>query len=200
MPPQTLLLATRNADKIVEIKEALRGLDIELISAASFAEIPEVEEDQPDLTGNAIKKAVTLARLTGMTALADDTGLEVDALNGAPGVFSSRYSGPNATYASNVQKLLLDLQGIEAAQRTARFRCVIAIARGEQVSTVEGVCEGLILEAPQGSDGFGYDPVFMIPDLRKTFAELSVAEKNFISHRGQALRKARVVLEEFFQS
>lgn len=200
MPPQTLLLATRNADKIVEIKEALRGLDIELISAASFAEIPEVEEDQPDLTGNAIKKAVTLARLTGMTALADDTGLEVDALNGAPGVFSSRYSGPNATYASNVQKLLLDLQGIEAAQRTARFRCVIAIARGEQVSTVEGVCEGLILEAPQGSDGFGYDPVFMIPDLRKTFAELSVAEKNFISHRGQALRKARVVLEDIFQS
>ncbi len=200
MPPQTLLLATRNADKIVEITEALRGLDLELVSAASFAEIPEVEEDQPDLAGNAIKKAVTLARLTGMTALADDTGLEVDALNGAPGVFSSRYSGPNATYASNVQKLLRDLQGIEDGHRTARFRCVIAIARGEQISTVEGVCEGVILEAPRGCDGFGYDPVFLIPDLRKTFAELSVAEKNFISHRGQALRKARVVLEDIFQS
>jgi len=198
-PPRSLLLATQNADKIIEMRDVLRDLDIELISAASLEGIPPVDEDQDTLAGNAVKKALTLSQLTGMIALADDTGLEVDALGGAPGVYSSRYSAPEATYAANVARLLREMQNIPESARTARFRCVIAIARDGHVNTVEGVCEGLITATPRGTDGFGYDPVFWVPDLRKTFAELSLAEKNLISHRGRALRKARAVLEEIFR-
>jgi len=191
-----LLLATRNRDKVEEIREALAGLEIDLLTVDELGPLPEVIEDQETLKGNAIKKAATLASLSGLLSLADDTGLEVDALNGAPGVYSSRYSGENATYAENVTRLLSELEGVLPAERTARFRCVIAIADARGVETVDGVCEGLIIDEPRGSGGFGYDPVFMVPDTGKTMAELSMAEKNRISHRGRALARMRVVLEK----
>jgi len=191
-----LLLATRNRDKVEEIREALAGLEIDLLTVDELGPLPEVIEDQETLKGNAIKKAATLASLSGLLSLADDTGLEVDALNGAPGVYSSRYSGENATYAENVTRLLSELEEVRPAERTARFRCVIAIADARGVETVDGVCEGLIIDEPRGTGGFGYDPVFMVPDTGKTMAELSMAEKNRISHRGRALARMRVVLEK----
>ncbi len=196
-PPCQVLLATHNADKVKEISLFLQGLPVELLTAKQFPHIPQVEEDEPTLIGNAIKKARTLAQATGLMTLADDTGLEVDALNGAPGVYSSRYAGENVSYSQNVDKLLADLAGVEPAQRTARFRCVIAIAGRELIQTVEGVCEGLILQSRRGHGGFGYDPVFFVPATSATFAEMDLAEKNRISHRGLALVKARQVLQTF---
>lgn len=189
-----ILLATKNRHKVHEMRALLASLPFELLSAADMPELPEVDEDQPTLAGNAMKKAETLLRITGLPSLADDTGLEVEALGGAPGVFSSRYSGPGATYASNVAKLLRALDGVPAERRHARFRTVIAFARPEGTQTVEGVCEGEIIQAPRGDGGFGYDPVFLISSLGKTLAELSLEEKNRISHRGAALRRLRELL------
>ena len=194
-----LLLATRNQDKVVEISDALAGLAIELVTVDELGPLPDVIEDQETLQGNAIKKAATLASISRLPALADDTGLEVDALHGAPGVFSSRYSGEGATYAENVAKLLNDMRDIPERGRTARFRCVMAIANSHGVDTVDGVCEGMILEAPRGTGGFGYDPVFVPLASEKSFAELTLAEKNRISHRGLALRKVRAHLEGMLQ-
>lgn len=196
-PPCQVLLATHNADKVKEISLFLQGLPVELLSAKQFPHIPQVEEDEATLIGNAIKKARTLAQATGLMTLADDTGLEVDALNGAPGVYSSRYAGEHVSYSQNVDKLLADLAGVEPAKRTARFRCVIAVANGEMIHTVEGVCEGLILESRRGEGGFGYDPVFFVPSAGVTFAEMDLAEKNRISHRGLALVQARQVLASY---
>jgi len=190
---KTLVLATRNWDKVREMREVLAGCGWEILSLEDFPEAPEVVEDGATVAANAIKKAVTIARHTGLVALADDTALEVDALGGAPGVCSSRYAGPGATYADNVRKLLRDLDGVPEERRTARFRCVIAIA-AERVETVEGVCEGLITAAPRGTNGFGYDPVFLVPSMGKTFAEMSSEQKHSVSHRGQALRKAKELL------
>ncbi|HPN36500.1 MAG TPA: XTP/dITP diphosphatase [bacterium] len=194
--PCILLLATNNADKAAEMRDFFTGLNLVLRTAAEFPQIPAVEEDQPTLQGNAVKKASALAAATGLLSLADDTGLEVDALNGRPGVYSSRYAGENASYSENVDKLLAELQDIPAAQRSARFRCVIALANGSRVETVEGVCEGVILTARQGQGGFGYDPVFFLPEIGRTFAEMSLEEKNRISHRGRALQQARRLLEK----
>ena len=189
-----LLLATKNRDKVAEIRHALSGLHLELISAADRDDLPEIEEDAETLTGNAIKKAQTLFRLTGIPSLADDTGLEVDALDGAPGVYSSRYSGTNASYADNVEKLLRELAEVPDTLRSARFRTVIALADSDGTATVEGVCEGKIIAAARGEAGFGYDPVFYYPPAQKTFAEMTAEQKNAISHRGIALRKAAELL------
>ena len=144
---------------------------------------------------NAIKKAKTIAQFTGLTAVADDTGLEVDYLNGAPGVFSSRYSGVNATYADNVRKLLLEMQGVRREKRTARFRCVVALSDGKNSETVEGVCEGVITEQPRGGNGFGYDPVFYLPEFDCTFTEMELTKKNEISHRAKAFLNLKELLE-----
>jgi XTP/dITP diphosphohydrolase len=190
-----LLLATRNADKVTEIKQALSSLHVDIIAADEIPELPAVVEDSSSLEGNALKKALTLSHATGLLTLADDTGLEVDALNGAPGVHTSRYAGEKASYDDNVDKLLSNLKDIPLESRTARFRCVIAIVYDNYQKTVMGICEGLILDHRQGSGGFGYDPVFFVPETRCTMAELSVEEKNKISHRGLALKKSLYVLE-----
>lgn len=192
----TLLLATNNADKVVEMRDFFSGLNLLLRTAAEFPQIPAVEEDQPTLQGNAIKKALALAAATGLLSLADDTGLEVDALDGRPGVYSSRYAGENASYSENVDRLLAELQDVPAARRSARFRCVIALVDNDRVETVEGVCEGVILTGRQGRGGFGYDPVFFLPEIGRTFAEMNLEEKNRISHRGRALQQARQLLEK----
>lgn len=185
-----LLIATHNPKKLKEIKAifAIPGLD--LVSALDFPDVPEVVEDGLTFQENAAKKAATLARATGLWALADDSGLEVDALNGAPGVHSARYAGEPVKYAANNKKLLAALQG--EPNRRARFRCVIALSDPQgNVRQVDGTCEGVITEALRGRKGFGYDPLFLPEGHSTTFAEMEDVEKNRISHRGRALAKAR---------
>jgi XTP/dITP diphosphohydrolase len=193
-PISTLVLATRNQDKIIEIREALAGLPIQFFSVADFPDAPEVIEDGETLEANAIKKALAIHRHTNLPAVADDTGLMVDALNGAPGVYSSRFAGPNATYSDNVKKLLRSMEGIPALQRTAEFCSVMALAVDGKTHCVEGRCRGEITFAPRGDSGFGYDPVFLVPELNKTFAELTITEKNQLSHRGRALAAFKSLL------
>lgn len=185
--PETILLASANPHKVAELRQILEKYGIELKSTRDFPEGKEVDEDQPTLEGNALKKARYWNRLTGLPALADDTGLEVEALNGAPGVYSARYAGENVTYTQNVEKLLRELGG--SRNRQSQFRTVIAYVDGGLEHCFEGVCRGEITTEPKGEKGFGYDPVFYPEGFRKTFAELDAAEKNSISHRGRALQK-----------
>ncbi len=193
-----LVLATHNRDKVRELAHALLGLPVDVRSLDDFGPWPEVEETGATLEENALLKADAAVAHFGLPALADDTGLEVDALGGAPGVYSSRYAGLDVSYEDNVRKLVHELTEVPSDRRGARFRCVIALVdpAGRRV-TVEGACEGRILEAPRGTGGFGYDPVFLVPELGKTFAELSLEEKRTVSHRGRALLKARDVLLEW---
>lgn len=186
-----LLIATRNPHKLEEIQQIfdLPGLDI--VSALDYPQIPEVVEDGLTLEANAVKKAVTLAVATGLWALADDSGLEVEALDGAPGVYSARYAGEPPDYAANNQKLLAELDGV--TDRAAQFRCVIALSEPSgRAQYVEGVCKGTIAGGLRGSNGFGYDPLFVPDGYTETFAELPSDEKNRISHRGRALAQARM--------
>ena len=198
MQPIKLLIATRNRDKLREFANILRFQPFSLLTIDDLQDPPNVEEDQGSLHGNAVKKAMTLHQHFLLPSLADDTGLEVDALNGAPGVYSSRYAGPNAAYRENVDKLLRELAETPDEQRTARFRTVMALAHKGQVYTVEGVCEGLILREQRGAGGFGYDPIFFYPPMAKTLAEMSLQEKNRISHRALALQKMIGVIEQLF--
>ena len=192
-----LVLATNNQDKIREIKHLLDDLSVTVLTRDDFQEFPNVEETGTSLEENALLKASAIAKFCDLPALADDSGLEVDALGGAPGVYSSRYAGEDATYADNNRKLIQQLQGLPREKRTARFHCVIAIdwADGTR-DTVEGVAEGYITEDTAGKEGFGYDPVFFYPPEGKRFSEMTLEEKNLVSHRGQALQKARDVIIE----
>ena len=185
--PTKILLASGNQHKIQELRQVLQPLGIELKSTLDYPGSEEVVEDKPDLEGNALKKARFWQKKAGLPALADDTGLEVDALNGEPGVYSARYAGENATYRDNVDKLLYELTNAE--NRNARFRTVIAFVTDKEEHIFEGVCEGVITKVAKGSKGFGYDPIFKPAGYEKTFAELSSEEKNKISHRGRALQK-----------
>src|SRR5688500_1545288 len=188
-----VVLASANPKKVVELREILdgAGLDIELVPRPP--ELPEVVEDADTFVGNARLKAAALLAATGLPALADDSGLEVDALDGAPGVWSARYAGEGAGDAANNTKLLLALREVPAERRTARFRASLALADvagplGDEVLTADGVCEGVILDAPRGTGGFGYDPLFFAPELGQTFAEAGVGPKGHLSHRARAMR------------
>ena len=193
-----LILATRNKDKLKEIQALLSDLDIDIVSLDEAENAPHVVEDGKTFMENAFKKAKVIAEATGIMALADDSGLEVDALDGAPGVYSARYSGENASDASNNEKLLADLEGVPAGKRSARFSCVIVVYHpsGRWIST-EDKCEGEITEKSIGDRGFGYDPVFYLPSLNCTMAQLSAEEKNRLSHRGKALEKLKSELPGF---
>lgn len=194
-----IVLATANWDKILELRHALEGLPVEILTRDDFPGVPEVTEDGSTLEDNALKKARALCEATGIVAMGDDTGLEVAALDGAPGVFSGRFAGPKATYADNLRKLLRDMEGVPKERRGARFRCVIALVEPNGVEVlVEGTCEGTILTEPRGSGGFGYDPVFSVPPDGRTFAEMTVEEKDKISHRGRAMARMRRLLAERF--
>ncbi|HDH58257.1 MAG TPA: RdgB/HAM1 family non-canonical purine NTP pyrophosphatase [Bacteroidetes bacterium] len=182
-----ILIASRNPDKLREIQNKVSSLDIQIVSPKDFPNLPEIEEDGDTLEANAIKKAVALHKLTNLPALADDTGLEVEALDGRPGLYSARYAGPEATYQDNVKKLLEELQGVPEERRGAVVRCVLAYASGPDVKLFEGAVKGMITDKPQGKNGFGYDPVFFIPEEGKTFAQMPLERKNSISHRGLAL-------------
>lgn len=193
-----LLVATRNKGKLKELEELLSPLGIEVLSLADVPPIPEIEEDGDSFTANAIKKAQETSRLTGYVCLADDSGLVVDALGGQPGIYSARFAGENASDEENNDKLLKLMKDIEERDRTARFVCVIAVAdTNGKTATVEGICEGRIGFTPQGENGFGYDPLFIPEGFDKSFAQLSSKEKQNISHRGQALRKAIPVITSF---
>jgi len=192
-----IVLATHNRGKMEEMSAILGHLPFELLALDAFPEIGDIPETGNTLKENAFIKAETVHRLTGLPALADDTGLEVDALNGAPGIYSARYAGADATFDDNYQKMLKELHGIPVEKRTARFRTVIAFVNGGEKEWVEGVAEGRILEEKRGIGGFGYDPIFYYPPLRKTFAELDSVEKNSISHRGRALRNFCGILEKW---
>ncbi len=190
-----LLLASRNRHKIEELQQMLDGLNIEVISLDDVADIPVIEEDGNTFSENASKKARLTAMHTGFTCLADDSGLVVDSLEGQPGVYSARFAGEDADDRKNNHKLLQMLQGFEDEKRRARFVCVIAISDPQgNICTVEGKCEGRIDYEERGTGGFGYDPLFIPEGYTRTFAQLSREEKNRISHRGQALLKARTLL------
>lgn len=189
MRMNTIILASRNSDKIEELRSTLQGFDLELKSALDFPELQEVVEDKKTLEGNALKKARYVHRKTGLPALADDTGLEVDALDGRPGVYSARYAGNDATYQQNVDKLLEELAGVDAKDRGAQFRTVAAFVRENESHTFQGVCRGTIIEEERGAGGFGYDPVFQPEGYEQTFAELDADIKNDISHRAKAVAK-----------
>ena len=189
-----IVLATRNPGKVAEMRALLTGLPVALHAASSIDGAPDVEEDAPTLEGNARKKAEALYAFTGLPALADDTGLEVEALGGRPGVHAARYAGPACDAVANRALLRRELAGI--ANRAAQFRTVIAFADGETVRFFEGVCRGRILDEERGAGGFGYDPLFVPDGETRTFAELSPDEKNAISHRGRALRSFAAYLHE----
>lgn len=192
---KTIFLASGNPDKVKELRQMLEPLGCKLMSVLDHPGVDEVEEDQSTLEGNALKKARFWHHHTGLHALADDTGLEVDALDGEPGVFSARYAGESVTYEENVIKLLENMAG--KSNRHARFRTAVAFVGGEE-KLFEGICEGKIIESPRGEGGFGYDPVFVPDGYDKTFAELTSKEKNVISHRGKALEKAIEYLQVLF--
>lgn len=197
-----IVLATHNPDKRVEMSALLQDVGMTVRTLADFPDAPDVIEDGATCEANAIKKARTIADHTGLVAVADDTGLEVKALDGRPGVYAARYAGSNVSYEDNWKKLLRELQGVPLPERTARFVTVVAIAKpsSELVETVEGELAGLIAEEPAGTSGFGYDPVFFLPVFGKTLAELTPGEKNRISHRAKAFAKAKIVLQRLEKS
>ncbi len=193
-----VVIATRNPGKLREIKDILAPLGWKILSLQDFPEIPEIEEDGATFAENAGKKAREVARKTGRLAIADDSGLAVDSLQGRPGVFSSRYAGENASDLERCQKLLAEMAGIPEAKRGAAFVCTIAVASPTgRVQAVEGKCRGQITFSPKGKHGFGYDPIFFLPDLGKTMAELKPVVKNHISHRARALEKLKSILPGF---
>ncbi|HEX6439324.1 MAG TPA: XTP/dITP diphosphatase [Candidatus Binatia bacterium] len=191
-----LVLATRNRHKGAELAAILAGLPVCIRTMDEFPDVPDVIEDGETCEANAVKKARAVAEATGLLAVADDTGLEVDALGGRPGVYAARYAGPQATYEDNCRKLLKELAGVPRDRRTARFVTVAAVAEpSEKVQVTTGRLDGLITEAQAGEQGFGYDPVFYVPDLGKTLAELSTEQKNRISHRAKAFAQVRELLQ-----
>lgn len=190
-----LVLATNNKGKIKEIKQLLADLPITILSADDFLEFPDVEETGETFAENALLKANAIAEFCDLPALADDSGLEVDALNGAPGVYSARYAGENGNAVQNNEKLIKELKVIPESKRTARFKCVIAINWGDGTTdTVEGAVEGVIAEDIAEGNGFGYDPIFYYPPAKKRFSAMTMEEKNTVSHRGKALQKARELI------
>ena len=195
MQKMILVLATRNQGKTKEIRKFMEGHPVEIRDLNDFGPIPEVVEDGKTFEENAYKKAHFTAKILGLPALADDSGLEVDALDGEPGVLSARYAGPQASDDENNAKLLSRLNGVR--NRTARFRCNLSLAvPSGPALTYEATCDGLITEQPRGTNGFGYDPLFYYPERGKTFGEMTLAEKSEVSHRGKAFLELKQEMEK----
>jgi len=201
MPIGPIVLATRNPHKLREVRQSLAaaGYDIDLRGLDEYPQAPETPETGTTFAENATAKAKAAAAATGLTAIADDSGLEVDALGGRPGIESNRFAGAGADDAARIAKLLGMMRDVPADERAARFRCAAAIAAPTgEVTVVEGVSEGRIADTPRGQGGFGYDPVFVPRDEERTFAEMTAEEKNRVSHRGRAFRRAGEVLTRMF--
>lgn len=193
-----IVIATRNKKKEKELKNLLKNLNIEVVTLDKFKSSPDVKEDGLTFADNAVKKALAAADYTGLLTLADDSGLEVKALNGAPGVFSARFAGKDADDLKNNQKLLKLLRGLPKSMRKARFTCAVAIAiKTEVVKIIQESVTGYITDSRLGKSGFGYDPVFIPRGYNKTFAQLGEEVKNKISHRAKALKKAKLFIEKF---
>jgi XTP/dITP diphosphohydrolase len=193
-----LLLATRNQHKKRELQELLSGIEVDVLTLEDLKPMAEVEEDGATFEANAVKKAWETAKQSGLLSLADDSGLEVDALQGRPGVHSARFAGEGASDEANNAKLLELLQDVSDDERTARFVCVIALCDPSgTLHTVRGECEGSIIRIPSGSGGFGYDPLFVPRGYDQTYAQLSALAKNSISHRGAALKKIQPALTNY---
>jgi XTP/dITP diphosphohydrolase len=190
-----LVVATGNKGKLREFAELLKGVVDVILSPADFPGFPDVEEDGESFEANAIKKARSAALFTGRPVLADDSGLSVDYLEGRPGVYSARFAGEGASDADNNARLLRELDGVPAGQRTAAFHCVIALCKPDgSCQTFDGSLPGIVLEAPRGEGGFGYDPLFLVPAYGQTFSELPLGIKNAISHRGRAMQMLKEAL------
>ena len=197
---QKLLVATHNKGKVAEFADMLADLDLAWLSLDDAGVTEDVPETGETFQANAQLKALAYARQTGLLTLADDSGLEVDALDRQPGVYTARYGGPGLTHADRYQLLLRNLQGVPAAERTARFRCVIVLANPDGViGLAPGVCEGQIAFAPAGNGGFGYDPVFFLPDRGLTMAQLPAGVKHQISHRGRAMKAIEPLLRQVLE-
>jgi XTP/dITP diphosphohydrolase len=187
-----IVVASRNKGKVREIRKALKGLRLRIYSLDDFSNVPEIEEDGKSFAENALKKARFFSKYFAKLTLSDDSGLEVDVLKGLPGVYSARYAREGATNRENNGKLLREMEGFPLTKRGARFKCAIAIAAPDgREAVVEGSCKGRIGFKEVGKRGFGYDPLFIMPRLKKTMAQLSIEQKNRISHRGKALRNLK---------
>ncbi len=195
-----IILATHNTDKRKEMMAALADLNVEILSLADFPQVGEIVEDGETLTENAIIKAKAVFDITGIPAISDDTGLSVDALHGAPGVYSARYAGESATYADNVEKLVCEMKNVLPENRGAQFQTIMVYIDKDTELIADGVVKGQIADASKGVGGFGYDPVFYIPEQEKTFAEMTIQEKNQISHRGIALRNLKGILYSYLNN
>ena len=193
-----MIVATRNEGKIREIRMGLKGLGLQIHALNDFSGIPEIEEDGESFAENALKKARFYSRYFGKLTIADDSGLEVDGLNRLPGIYSARYAGERASSQENNRKLLRELEGVPISKRGARFKCILAVVSPDGREVIaEGSCRGRIGFREKGKRGFGYDPLFVLPKSRKTMAELSLEEKNRISHRGKALKKLKRLINNF---
>lgn len=201
MEPVELIVATQNQGKMREIRGLLADQPVSLLSLADFPEAPDIVEDGESFAENAMKKAAEISHFTGgKLVMGEDSGLEVDALDGAPGIYSARFSGQDATDEKNNQKLIDELKDVEPEKRTARYQCYIALVKGDEViAEVSGSCEGRIVLEARGTNGFGYDPYFLIPEYEKTFGELDPSIKAQISHRAKALRHLKEALQGFLQ-
>lgn len=193
-----LVIATTNRHKLAELETILRDVPFQLYSLQDVGVGLDVEETGQTFAENASIKALAYARATGLLCLADDSGLEIDALGGAPGVYSARFAGRETPYDERFRIILEQMQGLTGSQRSARFRCAMAVAEpGGLCRVVEGTLEGEIADRPRGTNGFGYDPIFLVPGLKKTTAELLPEQKNWISHRGRAAQVARILLQDW---
>jgi len=196
-----VIISTRNKEKFSEISKILKSSKIKAIGLEKFKRIPEVVEDGSTFVENACKKALKIAKITKRLTIADDSGLEVEALKGAPGIYSARFSGKGADYRANNKKLLKMLNGLPVKKRKAKFVCCAAIADAEGIiAVVKGICQGLITNKEKGKKGFGYDPLFVPKGYNKTFAELAPSVKNRISHRAKAFAKARQLVLKYIEN
>ena len=195
-----VVIATHNKDKLKELKKGLSNLSIDLMDLSSFPEICEIIEDGKTLKENALIKAKTVFDITGIPAIADDTGLEVDAIGGKPGIYTARFAGENCTYMDNVNKMLSVMKNIKESNRGAIFKTVMAFYDGKRELFSEGIVKGIITKEKKGLGGFGYDPIFYVVEEGKTFAEMTIEKKNIISHRGRAIKNLMPILTSYFKS
>ena len=195
-----VVIATHNKDKLEELKNGLSILSIDFMDLSSFPEVGEIIEDGKTLKENALIKAKTVFDITGIPAIADDTGLEVDAIGGKPGIYTARFAGENCTYMDNVNKMLSVMKNIKESNRGAVFKTVMAFYDGQRELFSEGVVKGVITKEKKGLGGFGYDPIFYVVEEGETFAEMTIDKKNIISHRGRAIKKLMPILSSYFKS
>ena len=189
-----IIIATHNKDKFKELYHGLSSLDIKLLSLYDFPKIKEIVEDGETLKDNALIKARTVYKITSLPTISDDTGLEVDALGGAPGVFTARYAGENCSYLDNVNKMLKEMKNVPENKRGATFKTVMAYVDDKVELTSEGIVQGTVTRTKKGVAGFGYDPIFYVPDIGKTFADMKIEKKNLVSHRSRAIKALKADL------